>query len=267
MPVPSQDLLYIGSVLFCFSLMRDLLDLIILILLPLSSFSVTGLPCLCEWMFILLRSGEECIKRELVEEKTFWKHVIREILARFIHSGEAEEKDVKWAMKNGNILLDPFIEYTDKTPPSAIDQLEEETRKAAKSFMELFVLIAGVVVANRTGAVIDTIPWLWRANLLERFLRWAFFARINVMDHESARGPVVDIIFETIPKLYTMKNNGVAGANMRFSIYMDLVYAFHGERITDEMIERIIGNPVVLDDSSDDEQEEDDDEFPPPVIA
>ena len=28
----------------------------------------------------------------------------------------------------------------------AVDQLEEETRKAAKSFMELFVLIAGVVV-------------------------------------------------------------------------------------------------------------------------
>lgn len=221
-----------------------------------------GSLLLSEWVFHLVKRDAAAIKEEIAAETDFWRLVVREMLIRFLPRDEHRNDDVEQAMKNANIMLDPFIEYFDSSPPPATDHFEAETRKAAISFADMFMNMAGIVVTNRSGAIIESIPYLWRANLLECFLRWAAFARVNKLDHESARGPVVDIIFETIPNLYIMKQDGVLGAKMRFGIYVDLVYEFEGTLITDEMIQQILNEPATASSSEDDEDEEE-----PVVIA
>ena len=219
---------------------------------------------LCEWFFTLFEKDK--IEEELQEEHKFWHQVIKTMLIRFMHQDADLQDDVKKALKNVNTMLNPFIEYFDPPPPEDDTPIEKETRRAGRQFVEMFAHFAGIVMASKTGAVIKDTPSLWRSNLEEHFLCWSVFSRIASMSRENAKPYVVDIIFETLPVLYTMKKDSVAGAAMRLGIHLDLVHAFFNEWITEEMIENLIGNPVSSSDD-DDGSSEDDEQDAPPVIA
>ena len=202
------------------------------------------------------------IEAELATEHQFWHHVIRELITRFINNnGTVEADDMKKALSNANTLLDPFVEYFDakREEDYRIDEaVEEETVIAGRYLVELFVDMAGIVLGDRTRDMLHEIHLLRRAELEELFLRWSVFVRIAGMTRDAAKPVLVDIIFDTLPVLYIQKQAGVPGMRMRLGIYLDLVQTFYNERITEQMVQRIVDASSSPSSDSDDDEGSDD---------
>jgi len=204
----------------------------------------TSTQLLCEWFFVLFKKDK--IEAELATEHQFWHHVIRELITRFINknnNGVELADDMKKALSNANTVLDPFVEYFDakREEDYRIDEaVEEETVIAGRYLVELFVDMAGIVLGDRTRDMLHEIHLLRRAELEELFLRWSVFVRIAGMARDAAKPVLVDIIFDTLPVLYIQKQAGVPGMRMRLGIYLDLVQTFYNERITEQMVQRIV---------------------------
>ena len=227
-----------------------MLFIFVLLLLLLLSLRLTLQECfgretstqlLCEWFFVLFKKDK--IEAELATEHQFWHHVIRELITRFINNNNGVElaDDMKKALSNANTVLDPFVEYFDAKRDYSIDEaVEEETVIAGRYLVELFVDMAGIVLGDRTRDMLHEIHLLRRAELEELFLRWSVFVRIAGMARDAAKPVLVDIIFDTLPVLYIQKQAGVPGMRMRLGIYLDLVQTFYNERITEQMVQRIV---------------------------
>jgi hypothetical protein len=202
------------------------------------------------------------IEAELATEHQFWHHVIRELITRFINNnGTVEADDMKKALSNANTVLDPFVEYFDakREEDYRIDEaVEEETVIAGRYLVELFVDMAGIVLGDRTRDMLHEIHLLRRAELEELFLRWSVFVRIAGMTRDAAKPVLVDIIFDTLPVLYIQKQAGVPGMRMRLGIYLDLVQTFYNERITEQMVQRIVDASSSPSSDSDDDEGSDD---------
>lgn len=200
------------------------------------------------------------IEAELATEHQFWHHVIRELITRFINNnGTVEADDMKKALSNANTVLDPFVEYFDakREEDYRIDEaVEEETVIAGRYLVELFVDMAGIVLGDRTRDMLHEIHLLRRAELEELFLRWSVFVRIAGMARDAAKPVLVDIIFDTLPVLYIQKQAGVPGMRMRLGIYLDLVQTFYNERITEQMVQRIVDASSSSPPSSDSDDDE-----------
>lgn len=200
------------------------------------------------------------IETELATEHQFWHHVIRELITRFINNnGTVEADDMKKALSNANTVLDPFVEYFDakREEDYRIDEaVEEETVIAGRYLVELFVDMAGIVLGDRTRDMLHEIHLLRRAELEELFLRWSVFVRIAGMTRDAAKPVLVDIIFDTLPVLYIQKQAGVPGMRMRLGIYLDLVQTFYNERITEQMVQRIVDASSSSPPSSDSDDDE-----------
>jgi len=204
------------------------------------------------------------IEAELATEHQFWHHVIRELITRFINNNNGVElaDDMKKALSNANTVLDPFVEYFDakREEDYRIDEaVEEETVIAGRYLVELFVDLAGIVLGDRTRNMLHEIPLLRRAELEELFLRWSVFVRIAGMARDAAKPVLVDIIFDTLPVLYIQKQAGVPGMRMRLGIYLDLVQTFYNERITEQMVQRIVDASSSSSPESSDSDDDDDD--------
>lgn len=229
---------------------------------------MTPTVVLCQWFLDWFTS--ENIEEELEEEAQFWFLVVKTLFKRFVLRVEGHEipRGVYEALNNINIVLNPFTDYYRPPPSRLCDQMEKDTHAKAKAFVTRFTMLVSAVISHKIDVPMDERQQLNRIEMEEMFLEWAIFFRHARYPRDSMRGLVSDIIFVETPRLYEAERAGDEEAALLRKIYRNLVYAFHGVWITEEIILNVLVSAPSPPESEDEQDDDDEDEEEaPPVIA